>query len=148
MVNKRKKISNFLLAIIIVAFILSLIFFIYILYFQSKLILDKQEIIAKLKIGEPIAFDVNSTALVFGRLPIGSSSNRDIKFSNNYEFPIKAEFSVKGDIKDFLVFDKVVYLDVGEKKNVTISTVSIPEATEYGNYSGIMTIVFKRDISS
>ncbi len=141
---KRKRKNNLILYLVICVFIISLIVFLYTLYAQSKVILKKQEIIIKLVVGDKAGFIVTNDSLNFGGLYAGTSSQKEIILPNNYGFPIKAEFSVEGNIKDFLVYAPVIYLETGEKKNVTISTIQIPKDAVYGNYSGIMTIVFKR----
>ena len=132
--------------LIILIFVASLVVFISIFYINfSLLILEKEEIVAILIVGDKAGFDVNSTALTFGMITAGSSSSRNLIIENNYDFPIKVEFNVKGDIKRFLVFEKVVYLDSGENKTVSIGTID-PVNEEYGNYSGKVIVVTKRNL--
>jgi len=132
--------------LIILIFVASLVVFISILYINfSLLILEKEEIIATLIVGDKAGFDTNNTALTFGMIKPGSTLNRNLIIENNYDFPIKVEFSVKGDIKRFLVFEEVIYLDSGEEKTVSISTIN-PVHEDYGNYSGKMNVYFKRNL--
>jgi hypothetical protein len=126
--------------------ILSLFSFLSIFYLKSKITLEKKEIITTLIIGNRTGFDLNSSALVFGMISEGSSANRKINVSNSYGFPIKAEFSFSGNIKNFVNPVPVVYLMPGETKEIGITTIEIPKDTKFGNYSGIMEVVFKRDI--
>lgn len=142
----RKKLrKNKLFYIVIILFVLSIILLLITLYIQSSIILKREEIIATLSVGDIAGFDVNASALTFGTITFGSSSSRNLTIENNYNFPIKVVFSVKGNIKEFLVFNELVYLEIGEKKSVKISTI-IPIDKKYGNYFGKMIIVIKKDI--
>lgn len=129
----------------ILLLIISLVLFLSVIYINSKVVLKKEEIIATLMVGDKAGFDTNNTALTFGMLTSGSGSSRNLIIENNYNFPIKFEFSVEGNIQRFLVFDEVVYLDIGEEKTVSISTI-IATNESYGNYSGKMIIVTKRNV--
>ncbi len=124
--------------------VLSISLFLITLYIKSAVILEKKEIIATLRVGDIVGFDANASALTFGTITSHSRSYRDLTIENNYMFPIKVEFHAKGNITEFLVFDKVVYLDVGEKKSIRINTI-IPVDKKYGSYSGKMVVVMKRD---
>ena len=138
---KIKKSKTFYIAVFI--FVLSISLFLVALYIRSAIILEKKEIIATVRVGDIAGFDANTSALTFGTITSGSLSYRNLTIENNYEFPIKVEFSAKGDITKFLLFDKMIYLDIGEKKSVKISTI-IPVDEDYGSYSGKMVVVMKR----
>lgn len=128
--------------------ILSLGLFLFTLYIKSSIVLEKREIIATLQVGNIAGFDANATALTFGTITSGSVSSRNLTIENNYKFPIKVEFSTKGNITEFLIFEEVIYLDVAEKKPVKIRTISAIDNIDkkYGNYFGKMIIVIKKDI--
>ena len=142
--ESRKKLSNLLLMAVVVVFILSVVFFIYSVTNSKPEILEKKEIFATLWIGEPAGFDVNNTILTFGRLPPTTSAYRNINITNKYEFPIYAGFNVTGNISEFLVINAPVYLDVGEVKQVKVSTIQIPQDAVFGNYTGTFIISFKK----
>ena len=142
--EKGKKENKFYILVIVV-FIISLIFFMYSWYMNSKIVLEREEIDAIIEVTSIAGFAVTNESLVFGRLPPGTSSYKDIIITNDYDFPIRVEFKAKGDISDFLVYYDIVYLDIGEEKIIPIETVKIPKGTPYGNYTGKMVITFKRD---
>ena len=131
--------------LVIFIFALSVILFLTALYINSLIVLEKKEIIATLSVGDTAGFDANATALTFGTITSGSSAYRNLTIENNYNFPIRAEFDVKGDIKEFLIFDKIIYLDAGEKKFIRINTI-IPVNESYGDYSGKIVAVMKRHV--
>ncbi len=130
---------------VIFMFVLSLLLFLIALYINSNVILERREIPATLIVGDTAGFDVNDSLLTFGVITYGTSSQKTLIAENNYDFPIRFEFSVKGNITQFLIFDKVIYLEGGEKKSVSISTI-IPSNEEYGIYSGTMIIIIKKDL--
>lgn len=140
-----KKQKNKIYILSILLFIISLAIFLFTLYINSTIILEKKEIIAILKIGERAGFNVNETALTFGTIIPGSSAHRNLTLENNYTFPIKFEFRVKGNIKEFLIFDRVVYLGAGEEKSIRIRTIT-PNDKDYGDYFGKILIRIKKDI--
>lgn len=136
-----KKSNTLYIAVFI--FILSISLFLVALYIMSTIILEKKEITATVRVGDIAGFDANATALTFGTITPHSSSYRNLTIENNYVFPIKVEFHAKGNITEFLLFDKMIYLDVGEKKSVRIDTI-IPVDEKHGYYSGKMVVVMKR----
>lgn len=132
------------LYIVIILLFLSIIILALVYYINSSQVLDRMEIPASLSIGNKTAFNISKSALSFGTINTGNSASReDINIKNNYDFPIRVEFEVKGDIKPFLIYDKVVYLNPGEEKTIKVHTVIISDEP-YGDYSGKMIVVFKR----
>lgn len=129
---------------IVFLLVLSLFIFLIVFYINSKIVLEKKEIPAKLTVGNKSGFDTNATALTFGIVRPGSTSSRKIDISNDYTFPVRFEFSATGNIKDFLVFEKTVFLEPGEKKTISISTID-PEGQEEGKYSGEVIVLIKRN---
>ena len=136
--------KNKLLYIAIFIFVLSIALLLFTLYIKSAVVLEKKEVIATLRVGNIAGFDANASALTFGTITPHSGSYRNLTIENNYEFPIKVEFYAKGNITEFLLFDKFIYLDVEEKKSVKIETIVLNDEKQ-GSYSGKMIIVMKRD---
>ncbi|MFH1787745.1 MAG: hypothetical protein ABH811_03070 [archaeon] len=134
----KKKLTIFLL-------IMSLAMFLLVLYVNSKIVLKEEEIIATLIVGKKSGFDANTTALTFGMIAPGSSSSRSLVIENGYDFPIKVEFSAKGNIADFLIFEKIIYLDPRETSKLSIGTIIITNENP-GNYSGKMIVITKRNL--
>jgi len=111
----------------------------------GNVVLDKKEIPTTLIIGERAGFNLTQGILGFGRVPYGSYSTRDLDLVNNYSFPVLAIINVKGDIADFLLYEKEIKLDPGEIKSISIDTV-VFKNEPFGNYNGIVSIEFKRYI--
>jgi len=124
-------------------FFLSLLVFSFAIYLGKSIVLEEKEIFTSLRLGGTPGFDINNTALNFGTIAIYTSSQRNLTIENNYGFPIKVEFSVKGNITEFLLFDEVAYLDVGESRDVLVETITLSD-NRIGSYSGKFIIVIKK----
>ena len=141
MIKRKKEKSKFFILIVVLLVISLALFLISILYNPNK-VLETEEIYSTILVGEPAGFDLNGTALTFGRLPPTTSAKREIILTNNYEFPIVAEFSVEGNVSDFIIYNAPVSLDIGENQTIEINTVKIPENATYGLYDGYFIIEF------
>ena len=140
--QKQRKKEVDLLILILDIFIL--IFLISILFYGFNETLLKKEFLIKLNIGNHTGFDVNETALSFGTISINSNSKRKILLENNYKFPIKFEFYVKGNVSKLLIFKKSIKLDPGKNVSFTIKTIYPDNSSQYGSYSGVLVSNVKR----
>lgn len=138
-----KEKNKFLFAIVIFLFSFFIFFLVY--FLNSHLILEKREFLTELKVGDSVGFDLNNSVLTFGTIPPGLFSNRSIILENDYGFPVYFEFSAKGNIKDFLIFEKVILLGDGEKRSVDILA-KVPGDSKEGAYSGKIIIILKKGI--
>ena len=120
---------------IIFIFIFCLLLFSFSIYLKQKVILEKVKIPASLSVGDVIGFDINTDKLSFGTITVGASSMRTLKVDNNYNFPVRVEIDIEGNIKDFFSINEIIFLDVGESKEINLSTNVLTEKKE-GNYSG------------
>ncbi|MCK4553045.1 hypothetical protein KAT80_02485 [Candidatus Pacearchaeota archaeon] len=135
--------ENKIYLFVVFMFVLSLFLFSFTIYLKHIAILERVEIVTKLRVGGIPAFDVDTDVLAFGTIALGTSSRRTLTIQNDYDFPIKAEFSVEGDIEEFLVFDKIIFLDIGESKDVNVNTIILAEGKQ-GNYSGRFITTIKK----
>jgi len=128
---------------IIFIFIFCLLLFSFSIYLKQKVILEKAKIPASLSVGDVIGFDINTDKLSFGTITVGASSMRTLKIDNNYNFPVRVEIDIEGNIKDFFSINEIIFLDVGESKEINLSTNVLTEKKE-GNYSGNFIITIKK----
>ncbi|OIO61218.1 hypothetical protein AUJ83_05180 [Candidatus Woesearchaeota archaeon CG1_02_33_12] len=128
---------------IIFIFIFCLLLFSFSIYLKQKVILEKVKIPASLSVGDVIGFDINTDKLSFGTITVGASSMRTLKIDNNYNFPVRVEIDIEGNIKDFFSINEIIFLDVGESKEINLSTNVLTEKKE-GNYSGNFIITIKK----
>lgn len=139
--QKRDKI----LLLVMFLFISSLIIFSIMLYLNLTAVLQLMEIPVTLTIGDHAGFDLNTSILTFGMIPYGSNANRKLTIENNYGIPAKFEFSVQGDISEFLILPKDVVLDPDERREISISTITFSNEP-YGNYTGTLMIFVKKNV--
>ena len=145
---KNKKKINWMLFAAIIILIISFILFLIALNLGSILIIQKQEIPVIVRISDYNAFNIskNDVILNLGTVKKGNAAGpRNINIENSRDFPTIVEVDVKGDIAPLLVFDKVIYLKANENKEIPISTKFI-EDEEFGDYSGVLIITFKKAI--
>ena len=131
--------------LVISLLILSVFLFLLSLFVNSGEILEEKKIATKLSIGNVAGFDVSKEELSFGMISQNVISYRnDMVVANNYNFPIKVEFTSEGNITPFLIFENEVYFEPGENKSILVSTVVGNGNQPKGNYSGTMKMIFKR----
>jgi len=122
--------NKFFLAVAILFFVSLAVFLLTLrITFVGNVILEERNIPTELIIGEPAGFDLNDSVFNFGRIPYDAWGVRKLVLTNDYDFPVKYEFDVVGDISDFLVFEKIVYLEQGEKREVIVKTMMFKNET-------------------
>lgn len=107
-------------------------------------VIETKSMYAKVSVGDKYGFDVNSSALMFGRItPGGGTSTRIVTVKNYYDVPVKVEVFAEGNIKEFMIVsDNNFRLPVGTEKNMSFY-VSVPENTPYGDYEGEVKIIIR-----
>jgi len=80
-------------------------------------------------------FDLNNTALTFGKVPRGSSSMRNMDFDNNYDFPVRVAVNVNGTISPYISYPKEVIFESHERGKISF-TINPPFGIENGSYEG------------
>ena len=146
MSRKRKNKINLTLVIAIIIFLISLVFFIVALNFNSLLILQKQEIPLAVRISNYTAINITKDSDILHLRTARKNTAagpRTINIDNSRDFPTIVEIDVKGDIAPLLIFDKTLYLKANENREISISTKFIQDE-EFGEYSGILIITFKK----
>ena len=140
MKNKNNKI---LLAISLCLFVFVAIIFSIVILQNSPYWfgLEKKTFYASVYVNESSGgFDLNATALTFGKIRFGGdSASRSIVLNNNHNFPIIAEISSSGSISQLINHEKEVYSESGENLKIGF-TVITKNDTPVGFYDGYVTI--------
>lgn len=68
-------------------------------------------------------FDLNGTALTFGKIGANSTLTRSIMFTNSYDFPVLVLIKSEGGISKFLTYAPEVFVDMNSTKLIRISFV-------------------------
>jgi len=142
MKEKRKQKNNLLVFFIFLAVIM-LLANIY-MFFNIKDVLEIKEIGSSIIVSDSIGFDLNSSSLTFGKVTRGGSSNRILKFENNYDFPVYVEIYGKGEINKFVKQSRY-FVEARGKKEIHVNAY-VPEDIEFGRYKGKVIVVIKKDI--
>lgn len=112
--------------------------------FNMLATIEVKDIEMDLKVGDRMGFNVDTDKLWFGMTNPGGSAIREIVVSNSNEFPVTVSFFPLGDIKDIVsVSENNAVLMPAEEKTISV-TASVPSGMPYGNYTGIMRVVFKK----
>ena len=84
---------------------------------------------------DAVGFDLNNTALTFGKIPQGGSGTRKVIIDNMRSYAVEVRIFVSEDIASFVAVPENLYLPAFE--NATFSVmVSVPDDIREGNYTG------------
>lgn len=145
--NKSKKMSKKVIFVIILVAIISLLS----ISLYSNLIdfisnFQKIEVYAEVIVSDYYGISINDTSIVFGILPPGGTSNKDIDLTNNYNRDVKFKIYSEGSIKDFIkVSENNFVLKPNEHKSLSFS-VKIPKNISSGKYDGKVIFLVKNPI--
>jgi len=132
MLRKRDK---WILIFSLILVMLSVVLVIIALNIEKITVLQTEVMFAKVSIGDHRGIDADPDVLSFGNVTSNSYAQRNITIGNSFDFPVKFEFTSEGNISEYISFPSVVYLDVGESKVVTFSTIFITNEPS-GYYTG------------
>lgn len=132
---------NAILIILILAFItIGIVSIIY----NTITTIGLRDIEMDAKVGDRIGIAVDSDKLIFGMMLPGGSGKREMFVGNEHDFPINVRFIPLGQLKDYTsISENPVLLQPGENKEIGIS-VQMPRDMPYGNYTGIMRVIFTK----
>lgn len=145
--TEKKEKSNKLifLVIILLAVIILCGSFVFFSAYKNLETLEKREYIAKVKVGNVIGVDINSSAFTFGTLLPGSSSQRKLVIYNTYNRDVRVLVGSEGEIKDFLeISENDFILKKNENKTLTITAQSQKD-TGKGIYQGKIIVLVKKN---
>lgn len=113
-------------------------------YYINKDVQELQKIPMDITVQQKIAFNLDTDRLHFGGLPPGDSADRGVDIVNKRDFPLKVRFYMSGEIGGWVLpEDNPVLLQPFENKTVKF-TATVPKNAGFGNYTGEITVVFKK----
>lgn len=99
-----------------------------------------------LLVGDKVGIDVGTDIIRFGMVQPGGGSTRIFTLTNNNPMNIMVKFLVFGELKRRVSFsDNNFVMAPNQKKEVHISA-GVPEDMPYGNYTGKLRVILKRNI--
>lgn len=138
---KKKLINSLYIIFIVISVIL-----IYNLY-DLLMTIEKRELDVNLMVGSKYGIDLNGTALTFGMItPGGSTNTRQINLTNNYGRDVKIVVYSKGDVSDFIIVsENNFFLKPNETKTLAF-VARAPVGAKFGNYSGKAIIKIQKNL--
>lgn len=138
------KLSKFLLLILItilVSFSLTFLFYTY------YIIQDVQELDMKMKVGDVVGFDTNTSVISFGTIPEkGGSSQRPVILKNMKNKALKVYIKKSGEMAKWVYISEDNFiLNKNEKKELLFTAIP-PKDAEKGAYKGKVKFIFTRVI--
>lgn len=137
------KLKKFLLLILITILIS---FSLTSLFYTSYIIQDVQELDMKMKIGDVVGFDTNTSVISFGIIPEGGSSQRPIILKNLKDKPLKTYIKKSGEMAKWVYIPEENFiLKANETKELIFTAIPTKDA-EKGAYKGKVNFIFTRII--
>lgn len=107
-------------------------------------VVNIKDIEMDIKVGNKIGIIVDNDKLWFGMTNPSGTSTRKMVVGNDYDYPLAISFTPLGEIKQWIsVSENPAVLNIGETKEIGI-TATVPPDTPYGNYTGIMRVIFTK----
>ncbi len=134
MAEKKKKESSlkiFFAALLIMLFFIIIFYFLF-FYFKP---LETKIVEVKFSVADHPAFDLNSSSLIFGKVPPGSSAVRNVILENKYGFPIEVKVFASRNIARFLQADSSLTIGALNTSRFPVN-LRVPNNADFGNYSG------------
>lgn len=92
---------------------------------------------------DKIGFDVNSSAVTFGKIALGGTSTRSISGYNPYPYDVRIDYSAEGSIASFIKDDSFKIVQPYEHFSYSLSVFAETNAS-IGNYTGNISIFLLR----
>jgi len=136
--NEKLKILIYILALASIILITTSVF----TWFSRPI--EVKELDVRFIVGKNPGFDLNSSALTFGKVTKGGSAVRGVTINNEYDFPIEVKVLMTEEIVKFFSVPSDVYIEPDKNSSFSV-TLSVPEDLDFMEYSGkIRFFIFKK----
>lgn len=116
------------------------------LFYTYCIIQDVQELDMKMKVGNIVGFDVNSSVISFGIVPIGGSGERPIILKNLKNKPLKVHIKKSGEMAEWVyISEENFIMQANESKELKFTAIPAEDAKD-GAYTGKVKFIFTRII--
>lgn len=116
-----------------------------ILTYYSYNIYDVRRIDMSIIVFDHYGFSVSPESLEFGmNIPGGGGNSRSIHLMHDYKKPLMVQIIPEGEMATWVSFDNNFVLEPNVDKELTFN-VNVPSGVQYGNYTGEIVIVFKKN---
>lgn len=128
-------VGNKLILVIIITLLVSLLS-VFINFLRPE---DKEVVQVTFMVGSSPGFDINRTALSFGRVVPGSTTHRNISVQNNKNYPLTGKVIASEEMKEFLSFEPQFTIEPNSVRSFSVYLV-VPKSSDYANYTGKLRI--------
>lgn len=106
--------------------------------------LEVKRLVVTYSVGEKAGFDLNATALSYGRLLPGSKGTRIVNVDNTFDFPIHVTFRPHKDINSLLSFNRTRQT-IAPGGNLTLPiTLLVPVDAPFGNHTSFIVVKIRK----
>lgn len=105
--------------------------------------LETRTLEVRFMVGESVGFDLNSSALTFGKIHLDGVGSRNILIHNTYEYPVSVRLYISSNLAKYIQTEQRFDLGLNETKNLSVIA-RIPSTAVFGNYSGQLYMEFRR----
>ena len=127
-----------ILATILTSFSLTSLFYTY------YIVQEVQELDMKLKIGDVVGLDTNTSVISFGIVPRGGSAQRYIILENMKDKPLKVYTKKSGEIAEWVYISEDNFILEPKERKELIATAIPSKDAEKGAYKGKVRFIFTR----
>ena len=115
------------------------------LVYYSYNIYDVKRVKMSIIVFDHYGFSVDTDHLEFGmNIPGGGGNSRTMYLVHGYKEPLLVQIERRGEMGSWTNFDNNFILEPNVGKNLTVS-VNVPPNVGYGNYTGELVIIFKKN---
>ncbi|MEI6058707.1 MAG: hypothetical protein WCP89_02955 [archaeon] len=138
-IKDKRHIFNWAIFVLLILVLFILVYIQIINFF----VLDRVKVYTEVVVGENPGFDLNKTALTFGKIVPGNGASRGLIIKNNFERNVAVEITSSGEISAFLTASENNFILMPrEIRNVSFS-VFFPSGSEMKKYGGWIDIKLK-----
>jgi hypothetical protein len=115
-----------------------------ILFYTQYIIFDMRDIPMDVTVSRNFGFNLGTDGLHFGKVTTPGNVERKISVHNQYAKPLRVTVQTSGEISGWVYANEYnPIFQPDELRNITMG-INVPENTSYGNYSGIVRLLFTR----
>lgn len=112
--------------------------------YDSYAIVEVRKIPMEVVVRDTLGMGFKDDVMMFGGIPPGASSEREMVIVNYKEIPMKVHIKFKGDMGQWVQEEENDFILKGNEEKRINFIVSIPDGTKNGEYKGETIIFFKR----
>jgi len=107
-------------------------------------VLETKTLPMDLTVADTLAFNLDTDAIHFGKIPAGFEGIKNVTITNNRGIPVRAEITADGALAAWLGVDATPVLIQPRSNHTVVLTASVPKETPLGKYEGTLIVRFKR----